>query len=295
MANYFIIGGDGKQYGPVSAEDLRRWIPENRVQAQTQAQLEGTTEWRTLAEIPEFAGAFPALTPPPLPAGAPAGQAKTSGMAITSLVLGMLGILTCGITVLLSAPAGLILGIVALKKIGKSQGQLCGKGLALAGIITSGVTIVLIPIFAALLLPALAAAKTKAQQINCVNNEKQLALAVMIYSQDHTNQLPPAATWCDAIQSTAGSDRIFKCPAANSTSRSDYAFNTKLGGLELGKVNPQTVMIFESDAGWNANGGRELLAANPRHLRGRIYVIAFVDGHVEAVNQSRLNTLRWDP
>ncbi len=295
MANYFIIGGDGQQYGPVSAEDLRRWIPENRVQAQTQAQLEGTTEWRTLAEIPEFAGAFPALTPPPLPAGAPAGQAKTSGMAITSLVLGMLGILTCGITVLLSAPAGLILGIVALKKIGKSQGQLCGKGLALAGIITSGVTIVLIPVFAALLLPALAAAKTKAQQINCVNNEKQLALGMIIYSSGHTNQLPPAATWCDAI---GASPNILKCPAVNSTdstSRCDYAFNSKLGGMDTSKVNPQTVMIFESDAGWNANGGRESLAANPRHLRGRIYVIAFVDGHVEAVSQSRLNTLRWDP
>ena len=89
-------------------------------------------------------------------------------------------------------------------------------------------------------------------------------------------------------------NKIFKCPAADSTSRCDYAFNSKLGGMDVSKVNPQTVMIFESDGGWNANGGSELLPAKARHLR-KFYVVAFVDGHVEAVTQSRLNTLRWDP
>ncbi len=217
-----------------------------------------------------------------------------SGMAVTSLVLGILGIATCGITFLLSAPIGLILGFVAMDKIGKSQGQLRGKGLALAGIITSGATILLIPIFAAMLLPALAPAKQKAQEINCMNNEKQLALAVVIYSNDNTNHMPPAATWCDAIKPSVGSDIVFRCTAADSSNRCDYAFNSKLDGLELGKVNPQTVMIFESDGGWNAKGGPELLPAKARHLR-KFNVVAFVDGHVEAVTKTRLNTLRWEP
>jgi prepilin-type processing-associated H-X9-DG protein len=146
-----------------------------------------------------------------------------------------------------------------------------------------------------MLLPALGAAKQKAEAINCVNNEKQLALAVLIYSGDHTNHLPPAATWCDAIKTAAGSERIFKCPAANSSSRCDYAFNAKLDGMDQSKVNPSTVMIFETDTGWNANGGSELLPAHARHERGRVFVIAYADGHVESVTQSRLNTLRWDP
>ena len=296
MANYFIIGGDGKQYGPVSDGELRRWIADSRAHAQTKIQVEGAAEWKSLSEYPEFAGSFVNSAPPPLPASPfdAAATAKTSGMAIASLVLGILGFATCGITVILSAPVGLILGIVAMVKIGKSQGQLRGKGLALAGMITSGAAIVLIPILAAMLLPALASAKQKALEINCMNNEKQMALAVIIYSNDHTNHFPPAATWCDAIKTSIGSEYVFRCAAADSTNRCDYAFNSKLDGLELGKVNPKSVVIFESDAGWNASGGSELLPAKARHL-GKYYVVAFADGHVEAVPQSRLNTLRWDP
>jgi hypothetical protein len=226
------------------------------------------------------------FAPPPLPTAVPA---KTSGMAIASLVLGILGVISCGITALI----GLILGIISLVKIQNSGGKLKGFGLALAGTIVSGVFLLIIPIQAALLLPALAAAKQKAQEINCVNNEKQLALAVRIYSGDNTNHFPTAATWCDAIKPYAGSGKIFKCPAANSDSHCDYAFNSKLDGMDESKVNPQTVMIFESDGGWNANGGPELMIGKPRHAR--MFVVAFADGSVQQMRESQLSTLRWDP
>ncbi|HUA38232.1 MAG TPA: DUF4190 domain-containing protein [Candidatus Sulfopaludibacter sp.] len=294
MANYKVIGVDQKEYSPVSEGQLRQWIGERRVNAQTRVQAEGATGWKTLSELPEFAGTFPASPPPPLPAGEAAGPARTSGMAIASLVLGILGIVTCGLTVLLSAPVGLILGIVAMNRIGKSA-QLRGKGLALAGIIMSSVTFLLIPIFAAMLLPALAAAKQKAQEITCISNEKQLALAVRIYSNDNTNHFPPAAMWCDAIKTNVGSETVFKCPAAHSLSRCDYAFNAKLDGLDENKMDPQTVMIFESDAGWNASGGRELMISRARHERGRIFIVAFADGSVREVPESQIGTLRWDP
>jgi hypothetical protein len=58
MANYKIIGGDQKQYGLVSAEDLRKWIAEGRLNAQSLAQLEGETAWKPLAAFPEFADAL---------------------------------------------------------------------------------------------------------------------------------------------------------------------------------------------------------------------------------------------
>ncbi len=89
-----------------------------------------------------------------------------------------------------------------------------------------------------------------------------------IYSNDNTNHFPPAATWCDAIKTSVGSETVFKCPAANSSSRCDYAFNAKLDGMDESKIDPQTVMIFESDAGWNASGGRELMIS-PRPPRTR--------------------------
>ena len=66
---YTIIGGDGQQYGPVSEADLRKWISEGRLSAQSLVKAEGQAEFRPLSTFPEFAGAFGA-TPPPF--GAPA-------------------------------------------------------------------------------------------------------------------------------------------------------------------------------------------------------------------------------
>lgn len=52
---YKIIGGDGREYGPISAEQLRQWITEGRANAQTQVLPEGATSWQPLGSLPEFA------------------------------------------------------------------------------------------------------------------------------------------------------------------------------------------------------------------------------------------------
>jgi prepilin-type N-terminal cleavage/methylation domain-containing protein len=53
------------------------------------------------------------------------------------------------------------------------------------------VVIAIIAILAALLLPALAKAKQKAQAIHCMNNAKQLCIAVTIYTGDNSDFYPP--------------------------------------------------------------------------------------------------------
>jgi hypothetical protein len=60
---YKIIGADGKEYGPISIEQLKQWSIEGRVNALTQVAREGTTDWRAFSTYPELAG------PPPLPSG----------------------------------------------------------------------------------------------------------------------------------------------------------------------------------------------------------------------------------
>lgn len=58
------------------------------------------------------------------------GSPKTSGMAIAGLVLALLG---------LTAPIGLILGIVALIQIGNNPRRLSGSGLAIAAIVIGAI------------------------------------------------------------------------------------------------------------------------------------------------------------
>ena len=76
-------------------------------------------------------GVAPSRPPPPAPAP------KTSGHAIAGLIVGLGGLCTCGV----GGIAGLVLSIVALKKIDASRGTLGGRGLAIAGIIASAVCI----------------------------------------------------------------------------------------------------------------------------------------------------------
>ncbi len=67
MSNYKIIGADQAQYGPVSAEQIRQWISERRVDSETRLQVEGGGEWKRLAEVPEFAEALPGTGPAKCP------------------------------------------------------------------------------------------------------------------------------------------------------------------------------------------------------------------------------------
>jgi len=64
---YKIIGGDQHEYGPVSADDLKRWIREGRLNARSMAKAEGATEWKPLSSFPEFGDLLGTQTvPPPL-------------------------------------------------------------------------------------------------------------------------------------------------------------------------------------------------------------------------------------
>src|ERR1039458_6834642 len=65
---YRIIGGDKKEYGPITVEDLRRWIAEGRLSGQSLVQAEGSSEWKPLSTFPEFADLL--ASQPPV-AGAP--------------------------------------------------------------------------------------------------------------------------------------------------------------------------------------------------------------------------------
>jgi hypothetical protein len=67
MPNYKIIGADEMEYGPVSAEQIRQWIAEHRVDSETKLRAEGGGEWKRLAELPELTEALPVTSPSTCP------------------------------------------------------------------------------------------------------------------------------------------------------------------------------------------------------------------------------------
>jgi hypothetical protein len=64
MANYIIIGGDNKEYGPVNETEIKQWITEGRLNAASRVKAESDAEFRELALFPEFAEALQPRTAP---------------------------------------------------------------------------------------------------------------------------------------------------------------------------------------------------------------------------------------
>src|SRR5580658_4687030 len=112
---YKIIGADLKEYGPVSADQLRQWITEGRVNGQTKVQAADTTEWKVMADVPECSEVLPKA---PLPAPTPLVPIRplptppaNSQVAVWSFITGILSLLCCCAWYLV-APAAIVLGAV---------------------------------------------------------------------------------------------------------------------------------------------------------------------------------------
>lgn len=81
---FTIIGGDGKEYGPVTVEQVQAWIAGGRANLDTQAKRVGEASWQRLGDFPEFAAApAGAASAPPPPAAAPTPAPAASGAAGT--------------------------------------------------------------------------------------------------------------------------------------------------------------------------------------------------------------------
>lgn len=151
MADWFY-GKDNTQHGPVSDLEVRNLISTGLITQDTIIWREGMTDWLPMKSVPDFQPAqgaqeggagqtasaqnAPYATPQTY-AGQPpyAGAAPTDGLSIASLVCGILATMSCVYGGLLGVPA-IICGHISMKKINTSPVPVQGKGMAIAGLIT---------------------------------------------------------------------------------------------------------------------------------------------------------------
>ncbi len=122
-------------------------------------------------------------------------------------------------------------------------------------------------------------ARARAEQEACLSNLKQLALAALMFAQDHDDTLPSADKWTDEIMPYLKNEAILRCPAAPEL-ECGYALNRELAGKNVNFVaNPaEGVLFFESNLGKrNATGTLRDAAVPGRHNGGNNY--AFADAH----------------
>jgi hypothetical protein len=113
----------------------------------------------------------------------PPGRQPSKGLAIASLVLGVLSLFTLG-CLGVGALAGITLGIVALVKAGRSPQEYGGKGMAIGGIVCSGLALLLLPlaIIAAIAIPSLMRARVSANEASAIGDIRTMISGQVAYS-----------------------------------------------------------------------------------------------------------------
>lgn len=138
---YKLIGADQVEYGPVTAGQLGEWIAEGRANAASLIWTEGAAEWRPLGAIPEFSAALKTVsTAPETIRPTIAQQPRTNSLAVAGLILGILSVPLFWLPFFdqVFALLGLIFSLVGLAQTKKESARQTGRGLAVVGIILSG-------------------------------------------------------------------------------------------------------------------------------------------------------------
>jgi len=187
-------------------------------------------------------------TPPPL-------ALKNSGLATTSLVLGILSLVLMVICIgpLLGIPA-VIFGHLALSQIKRAGGMLGGRGLAIAGLVTGYASLALIPFFAAIAIPNFTRARDTAQKNVCINNLRIIDNAKQQWALEKGKSGDDVPTAQDLEQFIPGGFAHLHCP--------------RDGEYVIGKVIERPTCSIPGHE--LVYGGRSYAPPNPQPFNARI-------------------------
>ncbi len=106
------------------------------------------------------------------------------------------------------------------------------------------VVIAIIAILAAILFPVFAKAREKARQTQCLNNQKQICIATMMYAQEHDEIFPASSSVWGSLSMDKG---VLICPSAGTKVLNAYCYNNYLNGLALGSITDPTAECITVD------------------------------------------------
>ena len=187
------------------------------------------------------------------------------------------------------------------------------------------VVVAIIGILASILMPSLSKARAKVKTAVCMNNNKQISMAIIMYSQNSVipNHWDGSELWLDHISEFAGGfadNKVFACPEVNYDNSTGkiyhYSMSSQARGLPLNAIISPVDYVFTADGKsrpqfeqttrvaysgfWEFNTGavRNGIPENPlslvgitrvpdeRHLGKAVF--SYADGHTNVMINSNL-------
>lgn len=181
------------------------------------------------------------------------------------------------------------------------------------------VILAVVAILAAMLLPALAKAKSRAQRIQCVNNLKQDGLAFRIWEGDHDDKFPMAVSnklggtleWVpggnafrhfQVMSNELNTPKILVCPADTRQPAADFEHLQNINisyfvGLDASDADPQMLLAGDRNITNGLPPVRTVLILPPARPTGwtaamhnKVGNVGLSDGSVQQVSTSGLQS-----
>jgi hypothetical protein len=180
---------------------------------------------------------------------------QVSGMAITSMILGIVGCLLC----IPLAWVALVLGIISLVKINKNPMQFGGKGFAITGIVLGGLGgILIVPalLVFAILMPSLGKARELSNRSVCAANIRGITQSLNVYANDNSDAYPvlpykPLSTANAGVSAGTGGttvDDAFKSMYGSSSTVAGSPYAAVWILVLRGDVSPKSFMCKSDPA-----------------------------------------------
>ena len=137
-----------------------------------------------------------------------------------------------------------------------------------------------------------------ARRVTCASNMKILFVSLALYAEAHGGAYPAGERWCDLLVEWTGEDlddpngvealrKAFRCPAGPEGG-CHYALNPDCEPNSPGDM----VLLFETKAGWNQNGGPKLFTFDNHDPKGGRVLLN--DGTGKCIpTEEELHALRW--